>query len=393
MPEFLTLMDDWKGYRSVGSVPVSEGALAKALSLITNEQGYGSRKHSFLLEEAFAGRLVFDEAVGTSDFPTLFGVLIERELMANYKAVVPDWQAYLKRGTLPNFNVHEQHKLVGQDDVLEQVAEKAPYPEEPSVTGHYDRRVFKYGRKFGISWEAVINDSMGAFDDIARRFLQAALRTEALHATQTFCAATGPHASLFGAPIADVDGGNVTNRGVLPLTITNLGITLQLMAKQTDVNGELIAVEGVHLVVPKSLEITARQILTSAQMQQVDSAGGANAVAPTFIPLPMANVLPQMGIRLHVNPLLEVIDTSGTGDTTWYVFADTSQGVAAGFDFLRGNEAPQVCMKASNKVALSGGGIGGMDGDFEHDENAFRVRCVHGGWRGDPRFAYAQVAP
>ena len=33
-----------------------------------------------------------------------------------------------------------------------------------------------------------------------------------------------------------------------------------------------------------------------------------------------------LGIKLHVDPYLEVVDTSGTGDTTWYVFADPAQG-------------------------------------------------------------------
>jgi len=395
MNEFLTQVQEGeeRGFHAARSMRISEAALAEAMSLIRNEKGFGARKHAYLLEEAISGRMAFGEAVGTSDFPTLFGVLIDRELLANYKAVIPDWRSYLKLGRLPNFNTHEKHKVVGQDDVLDQVPEKGAYPEEPSVTGKYDRRVYKWGRKFGISWESVINDSMGAFDDIAERFGTAVQRTEALNATKAFCAATGPHASLFGAPIADVDGGNVTNVGVLPLTITNLQTTLQLMAKQTDVNGELIAVTGVHLVVPKALEFTARQILTSAQMQQVDTVGGANASTPVYLPLPTTNILPQLGIQLHVNDLLEVIDVSGTGDTTWYVFAETSQGVAAGFDYLRGNEAPEVCMKAPNKVSLSGGSIGAMEGDFEHDEIAYRVRCVHGAWRGDPRYCYAQVAP
>jgi len=391
MGEFLTLIDDWKGYRAAGACPVSEAALAKALSLVTNEKGYGARKHAFLMEEALAGRMVFDEAGGTSDFPTLFGVLIERELMANYKAVIPDWRSYVKVGSLPNFNTHEKHKVVGQDDVLEKIPEKGSYPEEPSVTGKYSRRVYKYGRKFAISWEAVINDSMGAFDDIATRFLTAVQRTEARHATETFASASGPNPALFGATITDVDGQAVTNLGSLSLSIGHLQTTLQLMAKQTDVNGEPIAVDGVHLVVPKSLEFTARQILTSAQVQQVDTVGGANASTPAYLPLPTTNILPQLGIKLHVDPYLEIVDQTGTADTTWYVFADYNQGVAAGMDFLRGHETPQVCIKANNKVVLSGGAAGTLDGDFEHDENAYRVRSCHGGWQGDPRYCYAQV--
>jgi hypothetical protein len=331
--------------------------------------------------------------VGTGDFPTLFGALIDRELLANYKAVIPEWRNYVKAGSVPNFNTHEVHKVVGQDNLLPQVAEFGPYLEQPSVTGHYDRRVLKYGRRFGISFESLINDSMGAFSDISARFLTAALRTESQLAAQSFCSAAGPSAALFGAPIADVDGQNVTNQGVLPLTIANLQTTLQLMALQTDVNGERISVRGVHLVVPPALEFTAMQILSSAYMQQVDTVGGANANPPAFIPLPTSNVLPQYGIKLHVNSDLQVVDQTGTADTTWYVFADPSQGIAAGYDYLRGHEAPEICMKASDKVSVGGGAMGIMSGDFSGDEIAYRVRVIGGPWHGDPRYAYAQVAP
>ena len=383
MSEFLTLMENWDGFRPASSIRFDEAALARALALVTNEAGYSSRKHAYLLEEA----------VATGDFPTLFGALIDRELLANYKAVIPDWRSYVRVGSVPNFDTHEYHKHTGQDDTLPLVAEFGPYVEEPSVTGHYSRRVYKWGRRFGISFEALINDSMGAFADISTRFLTAVQRTEARNAVLSFCSATGPSANLFGAPIADVDGQNVTNCGVLPLTINNLQTTLQLMGQQSDANDELISVRGVHLVVPASLEFTARQVLSSAQVQQVDPAGAANTAVAAFIPLPTTNVLPQYGLQFHVNPLLEAIDTSGTGDTTWYVFADYGQGISCGLDYLRGHEAPEVCMKSSNKVSIAGGDVGVMEGDFDNDAIAYRVRTIHGGWHGDPRFCYAQVAP
>lgn len=383
MSEFLTLMENWDGFRTVRSANISEAALAGALALITNEAGYSSRKHAYLLEEA----------VGTGDFPTLFGALIEREMLANYKAVIPDWRSYVKVGSLPNFNTHEYHKVVGQDDSLDAVAEFGPYLEEPSVTGHYDRRVFKFGRRFGISFESLINDSMGAFADISQRFLTAVLRTESRNAALSFVSATGPSPALFGAPITDVDGQNVTNLGVLPFSIPNLQTTLTLMGQQTDANGERIAVRGVHLVVPETLEFAARQAITSTFVQHVDTIGGANAAAPVYVPLPTTNVLPQYGLQLHVNTELTAIDVSGTGDTTWYLFAEPSQGIAAGLDYLRGFESPEVCMKASNKVSVSGGPIGAMSGDFDNDTISYRVRCFNGPWHGDPRFCYAQVGP
>ena len=390
MPEILERFKDDEGYAPVRRMRVNEAKLARFNDVLTMEPA----RISLALEAMRNGYdLQIAEGVSTGDFPTLFGALIDRELMAAYKADIPDWRSYVGRGTVPNFNTHERHKISGQDTLLPQVAENGPYLEEPSVTGHYHRRVYKWGRRFGISFESVINDSMGAFSDITQRMITAADRTESRHAAETFCSATGPSALLYGAPIADCDGQNVTNVGVLPLTIPNLQTTLTLMSQQTDVNGERINIVGVHVVVPQSLRFTLDQILHSTWVQHFDTAGAANAVAVVDVPLPTYNSVAHVGLVPHVNGELESIDVSGTGDTTWYVFAELAQGEAAHMDYLRGHETPEVCMKASDKITVGGGLIGPMEGDFDNDSIAYRLRTIHGGTQYDPHMTYAQVGP
>ena len=186
----------------------------------------------------------------------------------------------------------------------------------------------------------------------------------------------------------DVDGQVINNVGVLPLTVANLQITRGLMALQTDVNGRPLGIRGVHLVVPTSLEIQALTILNSPMVQWTEVGAGAG------IPVPTTNIIPQLGIKLHVDPNLEVMDATATADTTWYLFADKSQGKAAQVDFLRGYETPEVCMKASDKVAVGGGALmSPFSGDFATDNVLYRVRHCVGGTQLDPRYAYAQVAP
>jgi hypothetical protein len=374
MPEEIlnpTSEADWSGFQSAAKARVSPQRLTEALRLIRNERSLSHYAHEFQLKEA----------ITTSDFPLLFGVLVQQEMLAKYGIAVADWRSYCKTGTLPNFNIATKHKIYGQDNILLPVPSLAPYPGSPSGTGHYHGQLAKYGRRFEIAWEAVVNDSLGAFNDLAERFANAVTRTEAWHVTQLFASAAGPNVNLFGATITDVDGQAITNQGVLALTIANLQTTLALMSRQTDPNGEPIAVRGVHLVVPSSLEFTARSILTSALQQQTGSA----------VPVPVTNILPQLGIQLHVDPYLEVLDATGNDVGTWYVFADPSQGKAMQLDYWSGGQAPEVCMKASNKVSLGGGTISPFDGDFDADDIQYRVRCIHAGWRLDPRFAYAQV--
>lgn len=381
MPEFLQLMENWNGFSPLGSHVIDEAAVAKVVDLVANKDRLPAHRWEYLMKEV----------ITTSDFPTLFGVAIDRQMLAAYQAVMADWRSYVKVSRLPNFNTHTRHKVYGNDNLLPEVAEKGEYLVGDEGTGYYSLQLKKYGRQFDISWEALINDSMGAFADMPERFARAAVRSEARFVTGLYSSAAGPNVALFGAPIADVDGQNVTNLGVLPLTIANLEATLALMALQTDPNGEPISVRGVHLVVPPQLEFTARQILTSAQKMWVDVQGGAGA---TIVPYPTTSVIPQLGIKLHVDPYLPVVDATATDDTTWYVFAEPSEGAALEFAFLTGHEQPEICMKASDKVAVGGAAaINAFEGDFATDNIFYRVRHVFGGVQLDPRYAYAQQAP
>lgn len=377
MADFMTLMESWDGFTPASATGVSDEAVAKLVDLIANKQRLPAHRYDYLMREV----------ITTSDFPNLFGVAIDRQMLALYRNAQADWKSWFKVSTLPNFNTHRRHKVQGNDNFLPEVVEKGEYLVSPMSDAYYSIALKKYGRQFDISWEALINDSMGAFSNIPERFARAVSNSLARSAALTYSSATGPNAGLFGAPITDVDGQLVTNLGVLPLTIGNLETTLQLMSLQTDVTGNPILVRGVHLVVPPQLEFTARQILTSATKMWTESAGGAAT------PYPMSNVVSQYGLQLHVDPWLPIVDATGTDDSTWYVFADPADGAAVEFATLRGYEDPEICMKASDKVTVGGGALSPFSGDFATDNILYRVRMVYGFDQMDPRFAYAQQAP
>jgi hypothetical protein len=377
MADFLEAINNWNGFSKIRNAQkVPEAAMAATLDLIMNKDRLSKRMHEARLEEA----------ITTADFPYLFGQVIDRQLLANYKAVYADWKTYVKMSTVPDFNTVRREKLTGGDNTLAEVPEKGEYQPVKPTNCRYTYAVKKYGRQFDISWESLINDSLGAFNDIPTRFATAALRSEARFVTGLYAASTGDgNAALYGSSLSDC-GQSVTNLGVLPLTIQNLETTMELMAAQTDPNGEPIGVMGKHLVVPPSLEFTARSIMTSTM--KMWTYGGDDEAAP--VPQAMSNVVPQMGLQLHVDPFLPIIDTTH-GTTAWYLFADPSQGAALEFSYLRGYESPEVVMKASNKVAVGGGTLASpFSGDFETDNVMYRVRHVFGGAPMDPRYTYLQ---
>ena len=364
---------DWKGWEPIGR-RFTEQQLERGIDLINNKAGLLPHRHEFALMEA----------ITTTDFPYLFGTVIERELMAQYGIVQPEFRAYTKMGTVPNFNQHTRHRRNGGRGKLREVIEKGEYLVTPGSDTRYLRQVRKFGEQLDISWESLVNDGMGAFDDIPEDYSKMAINTEHDEVTGLYAAATGPDPLLFGAPIVDVNTVNVTNLGVLALTPANLQTTLDLMALQTDVNGRPLTIMGLHLVVPIQLDNTAWQMLNSVQIQYADTAGAV-------VPMGTTSPIPRKGIQLHIDPWLPQIDTSGNVGTTWYVFADTGFGHAIGLDFLRGHEGPEICMKASNKVTMTGAPISPFDGDFLSDDVMYRVRVCLGGNYLDPRCAYAQT--
>ncbi len=369
--EFLNMIEDWKGWSAVGQ-KVDEAKVAAVVDLLENKTGDPSHLHTYKLKEA----------ITTSDFPYLFGQVLERDILARYQTAPTSWQPYVKIRTVRDFRTINLHKVQGNDNLLPPVAEKGEYLVSPMSESRYSLSVAKYGRQFDISWESLINDYLDAFGDIPQRFADAAINTEAYRTTALFTSAAGPNTGLFGATITDVDGGAITNLGTLQLTATNLATTLALMAVQQDILGQPLGVRGVHLVVPPALEVQGRQIITSTELRHALTHPQMGVTR---------NVLSEMGLQLHVNPWLPVIDVSGNANTTWYLFAEPSQGASLYVARLRGHEQPEICMKDSNKVGMTGGHLSPFSGDFETDNVLYRIRVVWGGTQGDPRFAYAQI--
>jgi hypothetical protein len=369
---FTEVMDETKlGFAPVPSQRFSEAQIAGCLDMIRNADHLPAHRHEYLMKEA----------ITTSDFPLLFGATIERELVARYRFSKIDMSMYIKQTTVPNFNAHTRDRLDGLTGLLPPVSEKGEYLVSTKPTQNRTSiQVSKRGAQFDISWEALINDGLGAFSDIAQRYADAAINTEAQGMTGLTTTTTGPIATMYAAPITLPDGSTCTNVGVLDLTIANLETTLGLLAAQAGPNGDPLGLRGKYLVVPPSLELRARAILTSTLILSTAAA-----------PIPATNVLPQMGLQLIVNPWLPIVDTSGNRNGTWYLFADTTQCWAAEWARLRGHEAPEICMKSSDKVSPTGSLISPFDGDFASDNVFYRVRVVGGGTALDPRATYAQV--
>ncbi len=302
------------------------------------------------------------EAMTTSDFPKLFGDILDRQLLAAYRATPAVWRSFCKIATVPDFRQVNRLAVAGGDNVLSEVKEKAEYPETKMSEAEYKYAVKKYGRRMPFSWETMINDDLDALKDIPQRFGRAARRSEQKFVTGLYCQDDGPIFTTVS---------QITSNAVLG--VAGLATAMAQIGASTDANGEPIAIDTLHLVVPPALEVTAYNIINALQIEMGDQGGSSTQK------LMAVNWLKNR-LQVHVEPYIPVVATSGTaGKTTWLLFADPANnrpGVEVGF--LRGHEEPEIFMKSPNAERI-GGSTSPMSGDFETDSIDYKVRHVFGG--------------
>lgn len=322
------------------------------------------------------------EVMSTSDFPLIFGDVLDRQALGFYSEWPATWSAIARRGTVPDFRQVKRFIMDGGEGQLLPVPEGDEYKGDSLTEGRYNYTVSKYGRVMPFTWEAIVNDDLELLRTTPQRFGRSARRTENKFVHAFYVSSTGPNATFFSNTnknIVNVANGATANNP--PLSITGLQDAMIVLAKQLDANSEPIMIEAVTLMVPPSLEVTARNILNAIQIIV-----GADSAAQRIL---TENWM-RGRVTLQVEPYLGMINTTN-GGTAWYLFANPSAGrPALEIGFLRGYEAPQLFMKSPNQVRVGSSQLTDpMMGDFANDSLAYKVRHVFGGTLMDPKMAVA----
>lgn len=318
------------------------------------------------------------EAMTTDDFPYLFGDILDRQLLANYIETPAVYRNYCKIATVSDFRTVKRFAITGSEAVLDVVKQQQEYPDSKLADAYYSYAVQKYGRVVPFAWESMVNDDLGALQDITSRLGRAARRTEQKFATALYADANGPHASFYTSGNKNI----VTSNPVL--STAGLQTAMAILAAQLDADGEPITIDAVHLVVPPALEIVAKNILNAIQLWLVESGGTSNQQ------LHVNNWMQNL-VKLSVDPYIPIITTTGTvGATSWYLFADPGNNrPAVEIGFLRGHTSPEIFIKSPNSMMVGGMESNPMAGDFNTDTIQYKVRHVLGGTREDPKMTVA----
>lgn len=365
MPEFLDLIESFRA--SNGSDP-GGGSRAGGSRRPGDRNPRAFSEALGLVERVLSGdryaALQFEEAMSTSDFPLLFGDIIDRSLVAAYQEYPAEILQITDQRRLRDFRVGKRFAVDGAEGQLEEVGERQEYPERSLSEQADEVSVAKYGARISFSWEQMVNDDLDAFRDAPMRHARAARRTEQKLVSLQYVGASGLNTTLYTA--ANTLSGNPA------LTTDNLEAALTHLASQTDEDGEPIFIGGAYLVVPPALESTARRILDTTEFRVTDADGNVRIVSGNAV---------SRNLQLLVDPYIGAIATSNA-DTTWFVFADPNQGRAAlEFDRLTGHEQPEIWVRTPDAQRIGGGTVGPDSGSFDTDSIDYRVRHVIGASR------------
>jgi hypothetical protein len=212
-----------------------------------------------------------------------------------------------------------------------------------------------------------MNDDLDNFSSIPDRLGRGGARTVGKFVTGLYVDANGPHASLYTSGNANIVTGNPV------LSIAGLQTAWNVLRTMLDSDSEPIMVEAVYLVVPPSLEVTARNILNAVQVWSTTVGGASNQE------IHYDNWIGSLLKGPIVDPYIPIVASSSNGTTSWFLFADPGVGrPALEVGFVTGFSEPQLYQKLSNTIRVAGG-IDQMAGDFMTMAQAYKGVLCFGG--------------
>lgn len=339
-------------------------------------RNYSPTRLRAIAEAATMWKRVFDgdpraalrvrEALSTSDlFVSATGDVLDREMLAQYAAVTPEWQSYADRTRVRNFKPKTFVDILGGRTALDSVPQLGEYPTSDYSTNESQISVAKFGRRFGFSWEALVNDDIDELQQIPARFAQAAALTEDREALAMIADSAGkPNANFFKTA-------NGNKAGTAKLTADSLETAIQTVSTKKDTEGNIVAPGSLILVVGPALQFTAERLLTSSEIRTVS--GDVTTVQANYL-----------------TGKVKLVVLSRLPGSSWFILPAPGQArPAVAVAFLRGWETPDLRYKADAGSRMGGGAVPQDEGSFDDDSIYYRVRHVVGAATVDPMFTYA----
>ena len=259
----------------------------------------------------------------TVSLPGILGNVANKEILQGYMEEDAVWRDIAQIKTVNNFLTVTSYRML-DDMQYEKLAPGGEIKHGKTGEESFTRSVDTYAKMYALNRTDIINDDLGAFDDLRNRIgAGGAMKLNDLFWT-TFLANL---ATIFTSGRTNYITGATTNLGTDGV---GLGLGQKAWRQRTSPSGDgskRVSGQAKFLLVPPELETIAEALFVARNPGSV-KVSDVNTFAGKYAPITAT----------------QLSDSAFTGysTTAWYLLGDKSKGSPVVVSFLNGQETPTV---------------------------------------------------
>jgi len=257
----------------------------------------------------------------TSDFVSLLSNSLNKSVTHALEELESNWKAWTRQITVADFKPASLIG-VGAFSGLNLVPESGEYQQGSMIDSAESIQIATYGANFGLTRQALVNDDLGQFGALSRKFAAAANRKIAELVYGRLVA--NPTLAQDSKAVFHTDHSNLVT-GVKPPSVANIAAATATMRMQKSLGGHgYLNLQPTYLLAPVGLELTAKTVIASGWYP--DTAVPGNVVASplmnslTVLTDPLLDANSAVAWYLAANPMQH--------DTVIVAFLDGAQGIS-----------------------------------------------------------------
>jgi phage major head subunit gpT-like protein len=269
-------------------------------------------------------REVIKAAFSTHTATTLLSTTGNKMLLDGFNRVSQTWRQVAAVRNVSDFKAVTAFRLTASME-YEELPPSGEIKHGTVGQETYTMQAKTYAKMFSLNRTDIINDDLGAFDDLRNRIGMGA----AIAMNKVFW--TAWLAAVNGAAFWTAARGNYQTGAATALGETALNTAVKLFRDATGPDGNLIELEPELLLVPSDLEATARKLYVSQEVRDTTASTKtlvANVYFNRFRPI----VVPQLSNSAY----------TGYSATGWFLLANPAMLASAAMAFLNGVQAPTI---------------------------------------------------
>ena len=260
----------------------------------------------------------------TSTFPIALSNVANKSLVQGYETAPATFDAWTGKGSNRDFKPAKRI-LLSETAELKLVPEGGQFKDSKLEEAGNDVRVFTYGRTFSLTRQAIINDDLGVFKDIASKFGRSAKDTIN---SMVYGLLTGNTVLSDGKALFGTNRGNLAAAGA-ELSVASLSAGVAAMRRQKHIGeNRNLNIAPTYLIIPPELEALAYQLVKST----ADPARNNDTDNP-------------FSGRFTI-----VVDAALTDPHAWYLAARPTDVQTIEVTYLNGVETPRLESQTGFKV-------------------------------------------